>query len=234
MVGRTRQIIAVGGGGFSPELDGTRLVRYVLSQTGRRKPAVCFLPTATGDDPGAVDRFYAAFSSGRCRPSHVPLFGRTPDLRRALLSQDVIYVGGGNTKSMLATWREWGIPALLRQAWRAGIVLAGVSAGAICWFKTGVTDSWAGRLAVLPCLGLLPGTLCPHFDSEPERRPSLQQLVGDGTVRRALALDDGAAAHFVDRALIRVVTFRPRAGAYHVHRRATAVVETALPVVRLR
>jgi peptidase E len=234
MPGPLRQIIAVGGGGLSPELDGTRLVRYVLAQTRTRKPAVCFLPTANGDDPGAVDRFYAAFSVRRCRPSHVPLFGRTPDLRQALLTQDVLYVGGGNTKSMLATWEEWGIPVLLRRAWRSGIVLAGVSAGAICWFKMGVTDSWADRLAVLPCLGLLPGTLCPHFDSEPERRPSLHRFIVDGTATKALALDDGAAAHYVDRALARVVTFRPHAGAYHVHRRGTGVVETALPVVRLR
>jgi len=135
---------------------------------------------------------------------------------------------------MLATWEEWGIPVLLRRAWRSGIVLAGVSAGAICWFKMGVTDSWADRLAVLPCLGLLPGTLCPHFDSEPERRPSLHRFIVDGTATKALALDDGAAAHYVDRALARVVTFRPHAGAYHVHRRGTGVVETALPVVRLR
>src|SRR5712675_6488 len=99
-----------------------------------------------------IAKFYAAFAGCRCRPTHLPLFSRTPDLKRALLPQDVIYVGGGNTKSMLAVWQEWGLPQLLRKAWSAGTVLAGFSAGAICWFKTGLTDSWGDRLAALPCL----------------------------------------------------------------------------------
>jgi dipeptidase E len=233
MSARRRQIIAIGGGGFSIEPENAALDRYVLSQARRSNPAVCFLATASGDAEEYIARFYAAFSKYRCRPSHVPLFARTPDLDKVLSAQDVICVGGGNTKSMLAVWRDWQLPAFLRRAWLSGIVLAGVSAGAICWFDFGVTDSWANRLAGLPCLGFLRGTCCPHYDGEPERRPALQRLVAQRAVPTALALDDGAAAHFVGRKLLRIVSSRPNARGYRVHRSASQSVETALPAVRL-
>jgi peptidase E len=233
MPGPRRQIIAIGGAGLAGPADPPLLERYLLAQTRKKNPAVCFLGTATGDADAYLTRFYASFTRLACRPSHVPLFGRTPDLREVLLRQDVIYVGGGNTKSMLAVWRDWGVDALLRRAWQSGVVLAGVSAGAICWFDSGITDSWADRLRVLPCLGLLPHTCCPHYDGEPERRPSLRRLVARGAVRRALALDDGAAAHFAGRRLLRVVTSRPCSSAYDVRRVGSGPVETALAVTRL-
>ncbi len=229
-----RQIIAIGGGGFSVDPENPALERYVLAQARTRAPSICFLATASGDADAYVARFYAAFTRQRCRPTHVALFARTPNLQERLLSQDVIYVGGGNTKSMLAVWRDWQIPSLLRRAWKSGIVLAGVSAGAICWFTVGVTDSWAGRLAPLTCLGFLPGTCCPHYDGEPERRPALHRLVKRAAVPTALALDDGAAAHFVDRRLLRVVVSRPNARAYEVRRAASASIETVLPTRHLR
>ena len=131
---------------------------------------------------------------------------------------------------MLAVWREWDMPDLLRQAWDAGVVLAGVSAGAICWFETGITDSDAGRLAPMPCLGLLPGVCCPHYDGEAERRPAVHALVASRAISSALALDDGAAAHFLGSDLSRVVSSRPRAMAYRVHLEGGAPVETTLPV----
>jgi peptidase E len=216
------------------EPDNPLLERFILAQARTKNPAVCFLPTATGDAEGYIARYYAAFTKMSCRPTHVPFFGRTPDLRKVLLAQDVIYVGGGNTKSMLAVWRDWGLPQLLRRAWRAGTVLAGISAGAICWFEMGITDSWQGHLAELPCLGMLPGTCCPHYDSEPERRPTLRDLVAKGIVPTALALDDGAAAHYVGRQLSRVVVSRPAALAYRVHRVGADSIETALEVTQLR
>ena len=160
-------------------------------------------------------------------------FARTPDLRRLLLSQDVIYVGGGNTKSMLAVWRDWDLPRLLRQAWRQGIVLTGVSAGAICWFTRGITDSWADHLQVLPCLDFLPGTACPHYDGEADRRPSVHRFVTDRAVASVLALDDGAAAHFTGRRLTRIVASRQKAAGYDVRLRRGTVVETPYPVERL-
>jgi dipeptidase E len=123
------------------EPDNLTLDRYILAQARVPEPAVAFVPTASGDADASIVRFYTAFSGLPCRPSHLALFRRTPDLRSYLLAQDVIYVGGGNTKSMLAVWREWGLLELLREAWASGIVLAGISAGAICWFEQGVTDS---------------------------------------------------------------------------------------------
>jgi peptidase E len=130
---------------------------------------VCFLATAAGDAESYIDSFYTAFRQLPCRPTHIPLFARTPDLKTVLLEQDIIYVGGGNTKSMLAVWRDWEMPELLRRAWEAGTVLAGVSAGAICWFETGLTDSSGTGLYPLTGLGFLAGACCPHYDGEAER-----------------------------------------------------------------
>lgn len=228
-----RQIIAMGGGSFTVEPKNPALDLYVLAQARRSNPSVCFVPTASGEAPTYIAKFYAAYAKLHCRPSHLQFFDRTPDLRKILLEQDVIYVGGGNTKSMLGVWREWQVPQILREAWNAGTVLAGVSAGAICWFEKGITDSWAGRLAPLPCLGWLRDTCCPHYDGEKERRPAVHEFVAKGMAPQTLALDDGAAAHFVGRKLLRVVTSRPNAGAYRVCREGRRAIETQLPVTRL-
>jgi dipeptidase E len=229
-----RQIIAMGGGSFTVETENPALDRYILTQACVANPSVCFVGTAAGDAPAYIAKFYAAYSKLRCRPTHLSLFERTPDLRKLLLAQDVIYVGGGNTKSMLAVWRDWDIPAILRQAWNSGTVLAGVSAGAICWFETGVTDSWAGHLAPLACLGWLPGACCPHYDKEKERRPAVHEFVSRGVMPETLALDDCAAAHFIGRRLARVVTSRRGAGAYRVRRKGRGFLETPLLMTRLR
>jgi peptidase E len=221
-------IVAMGGGGFSMEPDNPALDQFVLDLAARRNPSVCFLATASGDSETYIESFYAAFRKLPCRLTHIPLFARTPDLQSMILEQDVIYVGGGNTKSMLAVWREWELPALLRRAWQSGTVLAGVSAGAICWFETGVTDSSATGLYPLSCLGFLPGACCPHYDGEVERRPALRRLVEAGTIMSALALDDGAAAHFVNGRLANIVSSRPHARAYRVERLEGQAVETVL------
>jgi peptidase E len=198
------------------EPDNPALDLYVLGQARSARPAVAFLGTARGDADANVVKFYTAFSSYDCRPSHLPLFQRTPKLRDYLLRQDVIYVGGGNTKSMLAVWREWDLPALLREAWQEGVVLAGVSAGAICWFQQGLTDSWAEELTVLECLGFLKGSCCPHYDGEPERRPVYHDLLLQGEILPGVAVDDDAAIHIVDGEIHRVVASRPKAMAYRV------------------
>ena len=195
---------------------------------GRSSTSVCFLATAAGDAESYIDSFYTAFRQLPCRPTHIPLFARTPDLKTVLLEQDIIYVGGGNTKSMLAVWREWEMPALLRRAWEAGTVLAGVSAGAICWFETGLTDSSGTGLYPLTGLGFLAGACCPHYDGEAERRPALHRLIEQGTITAALALDDGAAAHFVNGTLANIVSSRPQARAYRVERVEAQIRETIL------
>lgn len=143
------QIVAMGGGGggggFSMEPDNPLLDRYVLEISRSERPAVCFLPPASGDAEGYINGFYAAFDRFPCRPSHLSLF-KPPkaDLRSFILDQDVIYVGGGNTRNLLVLWREWGLDRFLREAWEAGVVLSGISAGMICWFETGMTDSTPG------------------------------------------------------------------------------------------
>jgi dipeptidase E len=228
-----RQIIALGGGGFSMEPENLALDRYILAQARVPEPAVAFLPTASGDSDNYVVRFYAAYLGLPCRPSHLFFFRRTPHLRSYLLAQDVIYVGGGNTKSMLAVWREWDLPELLREAWESGIILAGISAGAICWFEQGVTDSFADRLRGLDCLGFLPGSCCPHYDGEAERRPAYHQLLRDGEIASGVAIDDGAAIHFVDGAVHRIVTSRSNAEAYRVGVTDGAVLEEVMSVKHL-
>lgn len=230
MPSKPRQIIAMGGGGFSMEPENLSLDRYVLAQAHVTEPRVSFLPTASGDADSYALRFYSAFAGLSCRPSHLMFFRRTPDLREHVLSQDVIYVGGGNTKSMLGVWREWGLPEILREAWEAGVVLAGLSAGAICWFEQGLTDSYDGELRPLQCLGLLKGSACPHYHGEPTRRSTYHHFVGTGELLPGLAVDDSAAVHFVDDELQGVVASRPGVTAYRVEKRNGAVQEEALPV----
>jgi peptidase E len=225
-----RQIIALGGGGFAADPTNLVLDRYILAQARHPEPAVAFLPTATGDADSYIVRFYDAYLGLPCRPSHLSFFRRTLDLRSYLLAQDVIYVGGGNTKSMLAVWREWSLPEILREAWESGVVLAGISAGAICWFEQGVTDSWADRLRVLDCLGFLPGSCCPHYDGEVERRPAYHRLLRNGEITPGLAIDNSVAIHFINNEIHRVVASRKSATAYYVSIIDGNVREDPIPV----
>ncbi len=219
------QIIAMGGGGFSMEPDNLLLDEYFLRQTGKRNPSVCFIPTASGDAEGYIVRFYAAFNKLKCHPCHLSLFRPPKDLTDFILSQDALYVGGGNTKSMLALWREWRLDRILRRAWRRGVVLGGVSAGSLCWFDQGLSDSISGRLTVLPCLGFLKGSNAVHYDSESKTRPSYLRLIGQGKLSDGIAADDGVGLHFVRRGLVRAVSSRPDASAYKVNRKRNKPVE---------
>jgi dipeptidase E len=224
-----QQIIALGGGGFSMEPDNQALDQYIVEQAGKARPKVCFLPSATDDAVRYIRNFYEAFTKLDTRPTYLSLFTPpTADLESFLLGQDVIYVGGGNTKSMLALWREWKLDTILRKAWIKGVILAGISAGAICWFEQGLTDSVPGRLSALPCLGFLPGSCCPHYDGEAERRPTFHRLLIEGEIKPGLALEDGAAAHFVDDQLSRVVSSRPYAKAYALKIIADEVQESPI------
>ena len=224
-----RQIIAMGGMALPPALDNLLLVRYFLEQTGRKRPKVAFIGTAGGDAEAGRLRFYAGFSQFACKPTHLPLFERTPrDLESFVLEQDAIFVGGGNTRSMLAVWRDWALDRHLRKAWEYGVVLGGGSAGSICWFEHGVTDSIAGPLTALPCLGFIEGSNCPHYDSEPMRRPTFRRLVARGTIPEGVAADDGVALHYIHGRLARAVSSRPRAKAYRVTRSGNRAIERRL------
>ncbi|HYM56288.1 MAG TPA: peptidase E [Solirubrobacteraceae bacterium] len=231
------QIVALGGGGFSMEKDGSLLDDYVLSLTETARPRVCFLPTASGDADHYVVRFYRRFSSG-CEASHVSLFRRDQgaggvedDLATHLLAQDLIYVGGGNVVSMLGAWRAHGLDAILRKAWRKGIVLCGPSAGSLCWFEQALS-AFHGAPRPVRGLGLLPYSNCVHYDAEPARRAEYHRFVGDG-MRPGFAVEDGVALHFRGACLEHVVSSRPDGGAYLVEPHGESVRETRLPAAYL-
>ncbi len=233
---RGRQIIALGGGGFARGNPDLTMSRYILEQTGRRSPRVCFVPTAGGDDAGSIEHFYKNAKRLGARPSHLSLFKQPLEpLRSFVLRHDVIYVGGGNTRNMLVLWRAWGLDRILRTAYERGVVLAGSSAGALCWFSAGVTDSYPGRFQELRCLGWLRGSFCPHYDSEPKRKPVYRRLVGSGTLAGGYAADDNVGLHFMDEKLVRIVASKSRHYAYHLARRAGKAREaTVVPDVILR
>ena len=232
---RPPQIIAMGGGGFSMEPENLLLDRYVLSIAAVPLPKVCFVGTASGDSPTYSEKFFAAFSTLPCTPMELSLFKpSTADLRSFVLEQDVIYVGGGNTRALLALWREWGLDAILREAWQSGIVMAGISAGSICWFQQGLSDSVIpGDLAPLECLGFLPGSNSPHYAGEPQRRPAYHRFIREGKLDAGSAADDGAALHFIGQELRGVVSSRETARAYSVRLVGSEVEEAPLETVWL-
>ena len=222
----TRHIVAMGGGGFSRDPDNPLLDNYVFRLTGKRRPKVCFLATASGDAEGYIERFYKAMPRSRCQASHVSLFQRTKvAVATFLLGQDIIYVGGGNTANLLAIWRVHGVDRTLRTAWRQGVVLAGTSAGANCWFAASSTDSFGPLSALRDGLGLLPGAVCPHYDGEINRRPTFHRFIANQQLPDGYALDDGAAGHFVGRRLAAAVSSLPHAKVYRVFARRRRAVE---------
>ena len=192
---------------------------YAMRLTGRPEPRICVLNTAGGDDPRWALHMYERFAGYPARLSHLALFPmpNVPDPEDLLLSQDIIFVGGGSVANMLAVWRVHGFDRILREAWEAGVVLFGWSAGMICWFEAGVTDSFGPQLEGMDCLGFLPGSACPHYDGEELRRPRYRELV-DGGFPEGLAADDGVGLHFAGTELVEVVTCRPGAAAYRVTR----------------
>jgi peptidase E len=225
----TRQIVAIGGGGLSTESDNLLLEQYLLKLANKESPKICFVPTASGDSQSYIDRFDAAFAQLPCIPSHLLLFRlHTADLRSFVLEQDIIYVGGGNTKNLLALWKDWGLDTIIREAWEQGVILAGWSAGSICWFEEGVTDSFPGELRVLRCLGFLKGSNCPHYDGEPERKPSYHRLLAEGLISEGYAADDGVALHFLGTQLEKIVSSRPHAKAYRLEKVGETVKESPL------
>ncbi|MCL6442361.1 MAG: peptidase E [Alicyclobacillus sp.] len=229
-----RQIVAIGGGGFSMEPENPLLDQYVLRQTNRSNPKVCFIPTASGDAEGYIQKFYQSFNQFDCELSHLSLFNpHTTDLRSFVLEQHLLYVGGGNTRNLLVLWREWGLDDVLRSAWEAGVVLAGISAGAMCWFDEGLSDSYGPELDRLQCLGFLPGSMCPHYDSEPERRTLFHTLLEQGRIQPGFALDDGVALHYIDTTLHAVISSRPNKNAYRLSIQDNEVMEEAMTPVFL-
>ena len=208
------QIAAMGGLGDDGQAD--TLIRFVLGLTGKERPRVCLVPTASAEKPEFIVRFYEGLSNfADC--SHVSFFPWPPEgLRELVLSQDALFVSGGNTANMLAIWRTHGFDQIVREAWERGIVLSGSSAGMICWFEAGVTDSFGPQLdGMRDGLGFLPGSACPHYDGEEQRRPVYQELVAGG-FPPGIAADDAVGLHFVGTELAEVVAARDDARAYRL------------------
>jgi len=232
---RARHIVAMGGGGFSTEPDNPLLDDFVLGLSPRQPARICFIPTASGDSPHYLVKFYRAFS-GRAVPTDLTLFSSpalprrppaTADLQRFVLDQDILYVGGGSTANLLALFRVHGLDEILHLAWKRGVVLSGLSAGMICWFRASLTDSFGGHEPLHDGLGFLEGSACPHYD-EPRRR-RYHELIAAG-LPGGLAAEDGVALHFLGDALAEAVGSRRDARAFRVRPIGGRVVEEPLPV----
>jgi peptidase E len=223
----TRTIFAMGGGGFTADPSNPALDDFILSLARRREPRILFLPTASGDPSAQIAAFRATFGGGACRPRHLSLFRlehEPEDLRALILAQDVVYVGGGSMRNLLAIWREHGLDRVLREAWEKGVVLAGLSAGGMCWFEHGITCS-TGRPAPVRGLGFLPGSFSVHYDGDPTRRPVFLDAVARGAMPGGYGADDGVGLLFDDRRLVRIVSARAGARAYRVVAGTDAAVD---------
>lgn len=220
-----KQIITLGGGGFSMEPENPLLDRYIMNQVNKDKIKISFIPTASGDSQTYIDNFYNFFRDYNCESSHLSLFkGKTKYIRDFILSQDIIYVGGGNTINLLVLWKEWGLDKFLQEAYENGILLCGISAGSICWFEQGLTDSVPNELNPVDCLGFLKGSNCPHFDGEANRKPEYIRFVNQGQLKPGYGVDDGAAIHFIDDQVHKIVSSRPNAKVYFIEKNTEKII----------
>ena len=210
-------IVAIGGGTFLTDDPDPRLDAFIIGLSGKARPSVCYLGTASGDSQSGLYKFYRAMRDHECRPTELTLFARVvEDLAAFVAAQDVFWVAGGSTANLLAVWRLHGLDALLRAALERGAVLCGVSAGMNCWFESSTTDSFGPTLAPLhDGLGFLEGSACPHYDGEDQRRPLYRALVDAGTLPAGYACDDRSALHF-HGGHVEAVTLREGATGYRV------------------
>jgi dipeptidase E len=217
-------IVPIGGGKFCDGLAG-----FLVGLTGKERPRVLYIGTAMAEDADEALRMYDQFGT-LAEISRLEFFPWPPDdLRSRVLDQDLIFVGGGNTANMLAIWRVHGVDSLLREAYDAGLVLSGSSAGGICWFEHGLTDSFGPQLEAMDCLGFLRGSFSPHWDDEELRRPRCEELLRDGWPA-GYAADAGVGLHFVNGEVRGAVTCEEGSGAYRVELVAGDLAETPIPV----
>ena len=223
-------IVAIGGGSLNEDPSQQQIERYILRLTGKEDPRVCFIGLASGENPAIILRFYSVFTSEICRPSHLNFLTRTvDDIKSFLLSKDVIYVGGGNTAALLAVWRQQNVDEILREAWQRGIVLCGSSAGANCWHEASTTDSFGPTLAPLrDGLGFIPGSFCPHYDVEPQRRPLFNHAVADGSLPDGTACDNCVAVHYEGTVAKAYIAASATARAYRLERTPDGSRETEI------
>jgi len=226
-----RTIICNGDGGVYS--DNPVIDLYTLAQTNNKNPRVCFLPTASADNGGLIGHFMKTFERYPCEPTFLRLFAPDePDIEDFLLSSDIIYVGGGQTKSMLGIWREWGVDKILKKAYDSGIILAGGSAGLVCWFDKCLTDSFPGELKVMDCLGFLPFAGCPHYVSN-DRQKAYRRAILNGSIQAGYAVDDFAAIHFENEKVKMSISAFESSKSYYLYRDEDKVVETPITTVFL-
>ena len=223
------RILALGGASLLASSNDGALYQYLLDLTGLERPRICYIGTASGDNHEYTAAFYAFFAR-RAEASHLGLFDRrVDDIGAFLAEQDVIYVGGGNTADMLAIWRTHGVDRALKDAWESGVILAGPSAGAMCWFEAGLTDSFGPDLGpIRDGLRFLKGSFCPHYDSESLRRPRFEEAVGSGSLPDGYAVDDSVGLLFAGRELAEAVAVLPETRAFRVERTRGGVEETPI------
>ncbi len=220
-----RNVFTMGGGGFSEEPENPLLDQFFFSMAGKTKPKVCFIGTASGDAQSYIDKFYENMKKHSVEPSHLSLFKGPPgSLRDFVFDKDIFYVGGGNTRNLMALWHEWALDKILLEAYQAGKIMGGISAGSLCWYEQGVTDSVTGILSSLACTGILTGSNCPHYDGEKERRPSYHNLILAG-MKAGIACDDGVAAVFENETLVEFVSSRPNSKGYLVKMQNGKILE---------
>lgn len=224
--------ILIAGGGFT-----TPFIRHMAELTGKPRPRICYLPTAVGDHPDAKISFFNWCSPLNVEPFVQDVFieslSQTQGWDEVLLSADAILVSGGNTLNQQAIWRAQGIDEVLREAWERGIVLGGASAGSLCWFEEGTTDSRPKALSIVKCLGFLPGSHSPHYDAEPGRRPLYHQMIRSGQLKPGYACDNEAGLYFEGTELKRVVASKDNARCYHVRAENGEIVEQVLEPERI-
>jgi dipeptidase E len=227
----TRKIL-IAGGGFN-----TAFIRYLAQLTGKPRPRLLYLPTASADSPQGIIAWYRNCAPLNVEASHQISFIASTQQSRSweevLLSVDGIVCSGGNTLNQQVIWKAHGIDVILRQAWDRGIVLGGASAGSLCWFEEGTTDSRPKELSIVQCLGFLKGSHCPHYDAEPGRRPLYHKLIASGQMKPGYACDNDAGIYFEDNTVKRVVHTRADADVFHVSVVDGQVVEKPLPAERI-
>ena len=228
-----KHIVAIGGGGFGRNNSSYLIEKYILNLSKNTSPKICFLPTATGDSNSYIVRFYSIFNRLNCKPSHIEFFKRTTNIKNHIMDQDVVFVGGGNTKSMLAIWNDWGMSSLLNDAYNDGVIMSGVSAGAICWFTNGITDSWDNELKLLPCLDFIKGTCCPHYDEEPSRIPYVKKIILEEKLANCISIEGGSAMHFIDGKPFKNVSFKNKKNTYEVFLDNNEIVERPFERIQL-
>ena len=228
-----KHIVAIGGGGFGRGNSSYLIEKYILNISAKTCPKICFLPTASGDNDSYIVRFYSTFNCLNCKPSHIEFFKRTTNLRKHIMDQDVVFVGGGNTKSMLAIWNDWGMSEVLKNAYNEGVIMSGVSAGAICWFTYGVTDSLENELNLIPCLDFIRGVCCPHYDEEPSRIPYVKKILLEEKVTNCISIEGGSAMHFVDSKPFKNLSFENHKNSYNVFVENNDIVEKPFDKIQL-